>query len=148
MAEPAGGHCQSPKAYGGPLLHHPHPAGTNEGKGVMDRGPQAVDKSWSYRSHHLSLFFLFLPNFSPHHFPPQPCSLYINLSLPSHSVQHCICLSLQCRCISALHPPLVTQVVFLLVHNRSFSSAIWPLHTIQVAPVYEIILMSLHMILL
>lgn len=32
MAEPPGRHRQSAQAHGGPLLHHPHTAGTNEGK--------------------------------------------------------------------------------------------------------------------
>lgn len=31
MAEPPGGHGQPTQAHGGPFLHHPHPAGTNEG---------------------------------------------------------------------------------------------------------------------
>lgn len=40
MAEPPSRHCQPPQAYGGPLLHHPHPAGTNEGRLWMDSGHQ------------------------------------------------------------------------------------------------------------
>lgn len=103
MAEPAGGHCQPPQAHGGPLLHHPHSAGTNEGRVWTDKGPQAVDITFPHS--------LFLPKFSP-----QRCSLYLYklpllnpffhhcsetipltfLSLPSHSVQHCIYLSLEC----------------------------------------------------
>ena len=40
MAEPPGGHCEPAQAHGGPLLHHPHPAGTNEGRVWLDRRHQ------------------------------------------------------------------------------------------------------------
>lgn len=144
MAEPVGGHCQSPKTYGGPLLHHPHPAGTNEGKVSIDRGPQSCWQIMIASLASPSLIFLFSPrSLATSFFTTAPLSLFKPVFL--HSA-HCIYRSLQCRCISPLHPPLVTQVVFLLAQSRLFSSAIWPLYTFQIAIVYEII--PMYMILL
>lgn len=51
MAEPAGGHCQPPQAHGGPLLHHAHPAGTNEGRARTCRRCLV----WAARTRHHSV---------------------------------------------------------------------------------------------
>lgn len=48
MAEPAGGHCQPAQTHGGPLLHHPHPAGAHEGR----EGVKSTNQ-WSFLNHGL-----------------------------------------------------------------------------------------------